>query len=410
MKKKLLLCSVVVPLFFCSGLFSCRSFRAAFRQPVVSLGAADITATNVEGIRLLYSLEVENPNLFNLPFPEIDWTLFINGSSFLSGRLSDGEAISPGTTRILDIPLNLDHAALAGAARGGAKELDYQMVVEARFMLPVQGEWIQLFERQGKLPLVQMITLRDPWFEITAMDFDGLDILCSLNVVNPNSFSIPFPGMDYDFDVRNNNFISGTVVYPDTLAAAGLTAVNIRLRVLYSDLYRSFSALKSLGEAACQVSLGSSISLPGFGGERLSLDIPGTIPLLKEPALNFGGISVKKISLSKIELEFGWDVDNPNIFGFEMGDLQYDFLVNNNVWARGRIEKRMKILPGMKTAIPVTVSIDSSSEVKELTGIITRGMDVVYDLKGDAVFFAGPAGFTDSRVTFNLNGRTRLGL
>jgi hypothetical protein len=36
-------------------------------------------------------------------------------------------------------------------------------------------------------------------------------------------------------------------------------------------------------------------------------------------------------------------------------------------------------------------------------------MDVAYSLKGDAVFSAGPAGFSDSRIPFDLSGRTRPG-
>ncbi|MDR1443280.1 MAG: LEA type 2 family protein [Treponema sp.] len=411
MKKQV--CFVIVPLLFllCLGVCSCRSFRAAFRQPVVSLGSADITGINLEGIQLHYSLEVENPNIFSLSFPEIYWTLFINGASFLSGVAPEGEAISPGSARTLDIPLNLAYTALVDAAgTSGGRELDYQLVVETRFLLPVQGELVRNFERQGKLPLVQMIALRNPAFEITALGFEGMDILCSLDVDNPNPFPIPFPGMNYDFGVRNNSFISGTVEHPDTLAAGGLTAVRIGLKVAYSDLYRSFSALKTLGEAACLLSLDSSVSLPGFDRERLFLDIPGVIPLLKEPVMSFKGISVKKISLSKIDFEFGWDVDNPNIFDFEMGDLRYAFLVNDSVWAQGRLEKWTKIAPGRKTPVPVTVSIESSAEVKDLTGIITRGMDVAYDLKGAAVFSAGPAAFADSHIPFDLNGRTRLGL
>lgn len=413
MKKRVLLRFGMAPVFFllCLNFFSCRSFRAAFRQPVVSLRSVDISSINLEGIQLLCTLEVENPNLFSLPFPEIDWSLFINGNSFLSGILAEGDAISPGSIRILNIPLNLTYTALAGrsGASRSAGELDYQMVVETRFLLPVQGEWIRNFEHQGKLPLVQMIALRNPAFEITALDFEGMDILYSLSVDNPNPFPIPFPRMNYDFDVRNNNFINGTVEHPDALTAGGPTAVNIRLRVVYSELYRSFSALKNLGEAACLLSLTSSISLPGFGGERLGMEIPGIVPLLKEPVLSFKGINVKKVSLSKIDFEFGWDVDNPNIFSFDVGDLDYDFLVNNDEWARGRIEKWTRIVPGRKTSIPLTVSIESPSQVKDLTGIITRGMDVAYSLKGDAVFSAGPAGFSDSRIPFDLSGRTRPG-
>jgi LEA14-like dessication related protein len=393
----------------CLGVFSCRTLQAVFGQPVVSLRSVDIAALSLEGIQLRCSLDVENPNLFNLPFPEIGWELFINGSFFLSGVVPEGEAFSPGSSRTLDIPLDLGYAPLVAAA-GARKELNYQIILEARFLLPVQGEWIRNFESQGKLPLVQMISFRNPSFQIMDLDFKGVEIRFSLGVDNPNPFPVPFPDIRYNYEVWNNGFLSGAVEHPAMLAAGSLNRVDIRIPLLYSDLYRSISALKGMGEAACLLSLSSQISLPGFEGERLSLDIPGSLPLLKEPVLSFRGISVKNISLSKIELEFGWDVDNLNSFAFETGDLRYEFLVNGSPWARGQIEGKTEIAPGRKTAIPVTVIINSLSLVKELTDTITRGKDVLYDLKGSMVFYPGPAGFSDYPVPFDLNGWTRLRL
>jgi LEA14-like dessication related protein len=405
-------CGALVIFIVCLGGSSCRTLGAVFRQPSVSLRSVDIAGISLEGIQLLCSVEVENPNLFSLSYPEIGWEIFVKGGSFLSGTAPDGEAISPGSTRILEIPLDISHTALAAAAgySGTLKEIDYQIVLETRFLLPVQGEWIVDFERQGKFPLIQTISFRDPSFEITGLDFDGLDIRFSLNVDNPNPFPIPFPGISYNYEVWNNDFITGAVEHPAVLAAGGLSPVSIELRVVYSDLYRSFSALKSIGEAGCLLSLRSRVSLPGLGETYLVLDIPGTLPLLQAPVLSFKGISVKHISLSKLDLEFGWNVDNPNTFGFDAGDMYYEFLVNDNPWVQDQIEEKTKIAPGGKTSILISVSLNSSSQVKELTDIITRGKDVVYDLKGSVTFSSGPAGFSNSPIPFDLKGRTRLRL
>jgi LEA14-like dessication related protein len=391
-------------------LVSCRTLGAVFRQPAVSLRSVDITDISLEGIQLLCSVQVENPNLFKLPFPEIGWDIFIRGSSFLSGAAAEGDPIEAGGTRILDIPLNLSYAALSAAAGTAGREIDYQLVLETRFLLPVQGEWIQNFEYQGKLPLVQMISFRDPLFEITALDFNGLDLHFSLNVDNPNPFPLPFPDISYNYEVWNNAYVSGAAEHPAVLAPAGPSPVDIRLRVAYSDLYRSFSALKTIGEAACLLSLSSRVTLPGFGLRQLSLDIPGVLPLLKAPVLSFKGISVKSVSLSKLDLEFGWNVDNPNTFSFDARDIRYEFLVNGSLWAQDQITEKKEIPPGRRTVILTSVSIGAPSLVKELTDIITRGKDVNYDLKGSVTFSSGPAGFSGVPLPIDLNGRTRLRL
>jgi LEA14-like dessication related protein len=252
-----------------------------------------------------------------------------------------------------------------------------------------------------------MISFRDPAFEITALDFNGLDIRFSLNIDNPNQFPVPFPDISYNYEVRNNGFITGMAEHPAVLEAGRLNPLEIRLRIAYADLYRSFSALKDIGEAACLLSLSSRVSLPGFGERRFSLDIPGLIPLLKPPVLSFKGISVKKISLSKIDFEFGWNVDNPNIYAFEAEDLRYEFLVDGSSWVRGQVGETVKIAPGRKSDILVAVAVTSPSLVKELTDVITRGKDLGYQLVGSVTFSSGPAGFSDTHVPFDLSGRTR---
>ncbi|MDR2176413.1 MAG: LEA type 2 family protein [Treponema sp.] len=399
----------LVTLVVCLGGSSCRTFGAAFRQPEVFLRSVAVTDINLEEIQLLCSVSIENPNLLDLPFPEIGWEIFINGSSFFSDTVPESETIGPGDTRILDILLRLDYTTLINAAgsSGDLREIDYQLVVDIRFLLPVQGEWTVDFEHKGKLPLVQMISFRDPSFEITKLDFNGIDIHFSLSVDNPNSFPIPFPGVSYTCEVWNNVYVTGTAEHPGMLAAGRLNPVDIDMRIAYADLYRSFSALKSAGEAACLLSLSSRISLPGFGERRLSLDIPGALPLLKAPVLSFKGISVKNISLSKIDFEFGWNVNNPNVYGFEAGDLHYEFLVDGNSWVQGRIDEKTKIPPERETVIPVAVTISSPSLVKELTDIITRGKEMDYELKGGVSFSSGPAGFSGVSMPFDLTGRTR---
>jgi LEA14-like dessication related protein len=401
---------IVALCMLCIAGSSCRTLESVFREPVVSLRSVDLVNLGPGGADFICSLDMENPNTVPLSFPEIAWELFVGTNSFHSGMVPEGEAINPGSVKTLEIPINLNYAELLGALKSikGRKDVDYQIALETRFLLPVLGERVWNFEHRGRLPLVQMISLRDPLFRIEGLDFNGVDILCSLNVDNPNPFPVPFPEMGYNYAVRNSNFVTGTVEHPGDLAAGGLTAVDIRLRVIYSDLYRSLPLLRDAGEAACLFTLSSLVSLPGFEGERLSLDIPGSLPLLKEPILSFRGISVKNIALSKIDLEFNLDVDNPNGFDFRIKHLEYDVSVNNRPWADGVVTPQTGLSAGRKTTLPITFTLASPSMVKDVTDSITRGMDVAYNVKGTMTFSSTLRGFSDSSVPLNLAGHTRL--
>jgi LEA14-like dessication related protein len=389
---------------------SCRTLNVALREPVVSLHSVDVTDVSMTGVELLCKVDVENPNSLDIPFPEIDWELFINTNSFISGIVENKKSIKARSVTVVDVPVRLSYVELLNTVKSlkGRQEADYQIVLGARFLLPVLGERIWNFEHAGKIPLVQMIAFRNPSFTVEGLDFTGADILCSVDIYNPNVFPIPFPDINYIYAVRSNNFVTSTVEHPGPLAAEALTPVLIRLRVVYSDLYRNFSALRSVGEVPCLLSLNSRLVLPGHENEPFSLEIPGNLPLLKLPVISFRGISVKNISLSKIDFVFGWDVDTPNSFTLELRDLGYELLVNNSRWAEGRVRGNPELAAGRKTAIPLTVSVNSSSMVKDLTDIITRGMEVTYDLSGTAAFGSDLPGFSAPGVPFSFTGRTRL--
>jgi LEA14-like dessication related protein len=402
----------IAPLFlvFCLGFFSCQSLGIASRAPSVSLRSVEIAGVSLRGVDLLCTLDVENPNPVAISFPEIDWELFINSNSFIAGMIESDEVIEARKTTVVTIPLNLDYAGLLGTLKSfkGRKDVDYQINIGTRFLLPMLGERLWNFEHTGKIPLVQMIAFRNPVFTIEKLDFNGVDVLVSVDIENPNPFPVPFPETSYNYAVRNSSFITSTVEHPGSLAAGGLSPVNIRLRVVYSDLYRSFSTLGAAAEVPSLFSLSSQLFLPGYDREKISLDIPGNLPLLRPPVLSFRGITVKNISLSRIDLEFGWDVENPNGFNLGIRDQDYTLMVNNNLWAQGKVAGSPELSAGKKTTIPVTVSITTPALVKDLTDLITRGVNVNYDLRGSLTIRSSLEGFSDTGTPYSLTGQTRL--
>jgi LEA14-like dessication related protein len=390
---------------------SCQTLRGAFRGPLVSLRSVDITGVSLQGVDLLCTLELENPNSVDLPFPEIGWDLFINTGSFLSGTVENREPLKARGLTAVNIPVSLGYGDLLNALRSFREQADadYSISLEVRFLLPVLGERVWNFDYQGKIPLVRMIAFRNPSLKIENLDFSGADVVCSLDIENPNPFPLPFPAIDYSYAVRNSGFITGRAEFPGSLAAGKRTPAEIRLRAVFSDLYRSFSSLENAGEAAGLFSLTSLVSLPGYETEKISLEVPGSLPLLRAPVLSFRGISIKNISLSRIDLESGWDLDNPNSFSFDVDNLEYSLLVNGTVWAQGTLAERISAAPGRKAAIPLAVSISSPALVKELTDIITRGADAAYELKGTAAYSSAALGaFSGSSLPFSLSGRTKL--
>ncbi|GHV36112.1 hypothetical protein AGMMS49546_00810 [Spirochaetia bacterium] len=413
MKKRSALLSVFAALCiaaFALVLSACQSLRDMVREPALSVHSVELTNITFTGVELLCRVNVENPNSFDIPFPEVDWEFFVNANPFIHGIVKNDNTIKSRGTTVVDVPLSVTYAGLYNTFKSlkDTRTAEYRIALGAKFTLPVLGDKVWNFEHSGTIPLLQMPKISSPSFKIDKLDFTGAEILCSVNIENPNDFPLPFPDLSYDFSVNKNSLIKSSVEHAGPLAAAAVSPVNIRLRVVYADLYRAFQSLRNSGEVPSLLALSAAFPIPAFEDEKSLTEIPGNLPLLKAPSLSFKGISVKNISLSKLEFEVDWEVENNNNFALNVKDLSYDLRVNNSQWGSGRVLNTPVIAANKKTTIPLTVSFSALSMVRDLTEIITRGTDTAYALGGNLNLAGSLPGLTDFNMPFNFNGNTKL--
>jgi LEA14-like dessication related protein len=226
-------------------------------------------------------------------------------------------------------------------------------------------------------------------------------------VENPNSFNLPSPKLAYDYLVNKNSFIKSSIASTTPLAAGAVTAIPIKISVNYMELFQKFASLRSLGEAPSLLSLKSDFSIPAFAGESFQTETGGSLPILKVPSIGFKGISVKNVSLSKIDFDIGWEVENNNSFAMNVKDLSYNLAVNKSQWASGKAGTP-QLPAGRKTDIPLTFSISSLSMVKDITEIIAKGTDVSYVCGGNINLGAALPALNDFGQTFDFKGTTKL--
>ena len=83
----------------------CESLRSALKEPALSLDSVEMTGIDFDGVDLLCKINVDNPNAFDIPFPEMVkdltriamlnapmWTeLFIENGTALVGRIRQFE-------------------------------------------------------------------------------------------------------------------------------------------------------------------------------------------------------------------------------------------------------------------------------------------------------------------------------
>jgi len=219
--------------------------------------------------------------------------------------------------------------------------------------------------------------------ELAGISFAGIQLLCKVNVENPNPIEIPFPETDWEFFLNANSFVKGIIKNGQPIGSRKTTVVEVPVSFEYLEVFNTFSSLIGKNEADFKVALDMKFNFPILGEKVLSFQHEGILPLLQAPTLGFAGIKVKNVGLTAIDFDVIWEIENNNNFALNVKELFYDLAVNNSRWASGRVSNSPQIGANRKTQIPLTITINSLSMVRDLTDIITRGTSAAYSCNGN---------------------------
>ncbi|MCL2196519.1 MAG: LEA type 2 family protein [Treponema sp.] len=121
-----------------------------FSKPAITLDKRD--ATRAE---LLVSIDIENPNVFELPSPKINYDYSLNRNSFIKGVVESEAPLAPSAVTPLNFRLVVTYADLlrSFASLVTAREVSSLLNISCDFGIPIfSGETLKL-ELPGTLPL-----------------------------------------------------------------------------------------------------------------------------------------------------------------------------------------------------------------------------------------------------------------
>ena len=410
MKKIIFVLSVsLFLLFLCFGLSSCSTLDGVVQAPNVTFNSVNIAGIGLQGVDLIVRINVENPNAFNIPFPEVNWHMFINDNSFVRGMINEGTNLRGRRTVTVDLPISVSYSGFFNsfASLFGSSEVGYKVALDLRFPLPVINDLTYNLEFEGILPLLQIPRLSAPSFRTGRMDFTGIEQIWAINIANPNNFSIPIPEYNWQYEVNGTPVIRGKINQEGELAALSENAVNFTVNMRYADI---ISAIGSLGNAPELRSLMNMDTILPFDlpdGLLSPFQFPATIPILHPPALSLRGINIRNMALQNLEFIINWEIENRNSFPMSITDFNYNLSVNGSEWVRGVINNVPDVRPNSRVVIPVDLTITSVNTISQIIDILNRGSTVNYT--SDVNFnMSGATGMGTSRWPYNLAGTTRL--
>jgi LEA14-like dessication related protein len=193
---------------------------------------------------------------------------------------------------------------------------------------------------------------------IAKLSFTGADFLCKVKVDNPNSITIPFPEIGWEFFVNTNSFVNGILKNNKSLKARNSTVIDVPVSFSYLEVFDTFKSLKGSKQADYRVALAVKIPLPIMGDKVFNFEHKGIFPVLQMPKLTMPAMKFDKLDFTKADLLFTLNVENPNSFNLPSPKLAYDYLVNKNSFVKSTIASTAPLAAGAVTAIPIKISVN----------------------------------------------------
>ncbi|MBO6793799.1 MAG: LEA type 2 family protein [Balneolaceae bacterium] len=193
-------------------------------------------------------------------------------------------------------------------------------------------------------------------FKIDQLSLSNIDLLFDIKIDNPNPLSVSINNYDYSLVIADQQFVSGTQSLQTTVAASSSNIVQIPVSFGYQELYDTFKQISDQEETEFTFEGMIAVDVPILGLLEIPYSQTGKLPVVKRPGIRVSKMRVKSISISKIALDFDFEIENPNAFDIELSNFSYDLAINRLDAITGSISEQVGI--GSKSSNTITIPLE----------------------------------------------------
>ncbi|MCI0513323.1 LEA type 2 family protein [candidate division KSB1 bacterium] len=251
--------------------------------------------------------------------------------------------------------------------------------------------------------LVQQPTVKLNTVRLSNFSFQDITLNFELAVSNPNPFGVKLAGYDFQFAINEKNFLNGDQPQDVQIIANQTSLLTVPLTLKFKELYQMFQAIKDQDEVGY-----------GFKGHvhvRGPLDIlkipfstTGKLPAVKLPNISLAGVKVQSLSLTGVKLDLDLKIDNPNIFGLSLNNLNYNIALAGKSLINGVSNQLTNITEKGSTSLHFPINLDFLAIGNLLTTALQKG-EIDYVLTGGAGL---KTQFGETQLPIDKTGKTKL--
>ncbi|NIA29645.1 MAG: hypothetical protein GWP06_06995 [Actinobacteria bacterium] len=230
--------------------------------------------------------------------------------------------------------------------------------------------------------LVQPPSVKIDSVKVTGASFQNISLDFNLLINNPNPFGIQLSGFDYAFSLEGKDFLTGNETRDIRIAGTGNSHVGIPITLDFNKIYKLAKETKSLDSL--------SYNLKGHfkpGGILAGFQIPfsktGSLPNVRIPKISFKGLKINKLGFTGIDMVLGIGIENKNVFGFDIGKLDYKIALAGTQVAKGISQNLASIPKKGSGEIKLPISLSFSGLASSLRSAL-MGKNVDCAVQGTA--------------------------
>lgn len=244
--------------------------------------------------------------------------------------------------------------------------------------------------------------------ELEELTFTGATVRFDVEVRNPNPIGIELAGLDYELRIEGRPFLSGSVRQAVMVAARGRSVVPIPVALDFERVISTFQELAESGEAAYRLAVSLFFNLPVLGSVRVVRQGSGTVPIPRLPTLRLGALRVESLSVDRARLDLVLEVGNPNDFRVFIESLDYRFQVAGEDWAKGMLQKRVRLPEHGSVQVKVPIEVDLQAiGMSAYRALLGRDL-LPYRLEASAVAGSSLKGLKKAVLPVSLSGEIRV--
>ncbi|MES9833936.1 MAG: LEA type 2 family protein [Candidatus Thiodiazotropha sp. DIVDIV] len=254
------------------------------QQPTAQVKDVKLSGLDLNGIDLIFNLQVDNPNPVKIVLDHLDYDLKLSDRSFLKGEQGMGMNLVANGASQVKLPVRMEFEQLLKQYGQLEKqdEVPYEIDLGLGFDVPLLGRIRLPVNYEGRLPIPKMPDVKLSYIEVKRLTLQKADLMVELEVANPNQFAVMLDKLDYQLKLNGIDVGGGALSQSMKIDQRGRGRITLPLSL---DMMQAGRGLYGafIGGSGLRYELDGSLDASGdtpiLGEFQIPLDRQGKVDL-----------------------------------------------------------------------------------------------------------------------------------